>query len=88
MTTKLTLTMDKSVIEAAKRHAKEQERSLSNLIETYLRAITRDSTPNDEKEEEEVELSPIVKSLMGSVKVPESFDYKEELYKALAEKYL
>lgn len=84
MTTKLTLTMDKSVIEAAKRHAREQERSLSNLVESYLRAITSDMEPENKDEE----LTPIVKSLMGSVKLPESFDYKEELYKALAEKYL
>ncbi len=76
--------MDKSVIEAAKQHAREQDRSLSNLVETYLKAITSHSPP----EKEEIDLPPIVKSLKGSVKVPESFDYKEELYKALSEKYL
>ncbi len=85
MTTKLTLTMDKSVIEAAKRHAREQERSLSNLVESYLRAITSDTVS---KEEEEEELSPIVKSLTGSFKAPKDFDYKKELRKRLEEKYL
>ena len=40
MTTKLTLTMDKSVIERAKKYAKREERSLSNLLENYLKALT------------------------------------------------
>jgi hypothetical protein len=34
------------------------------------------------------EISPIVKSLKGMVSVPENWDDKEELYKALSEKYL
>ncbi len=36
MTTKLTLTVEKSVIERAKSHAKNSVRSLSELIENYL----------------------------------------------------
>ena len=39
MSTKLTLTIDKSVIKQAKKYAKSQGRSLSNLIEEYLIAI-------------------------------------------------
>lgn len=82
MITKLTLTIEKSVIEKAKKYAKQKERSLSDLIENYLKAIT------DEQRDEEIELTPIVKSLKGSFKAPKDFDYKEELTKALAEKYL
>ncbi len=40
MSTKLTLTLDKSVIESAKKYAKSQGRSLSNLIEDYLKAVS------------------------------------------------
>ncbi|WP_436416592.1 DUF6364 family protein [Petrimonas sp.] len=84
MTTKLTLTMDKSVIERAKKYAKREERSLSNLVENYLKALTYEK--KDKKEDEE--LSPIVKSLKGSFKAPKDFDYKKELMKRLEEKYL
>ena len=40
MITKLTLTIEKSVIEKAKKYAREKERSLSDIIENYLKAIT------------------------------------------------
>ena len=40
MITKLTLTIVKSVIEKAKKYAREKERSLSDIIENYLKAIT------------------------------------------------
>lgn len=84
MTTKLTLTMDKAVIEAAKQHAREQDRSLSNLVESYLRSITNDIVSKEEDEE----LSPIARSLKGSFKAPKDFDYKKELAKRLEKKYL
>lgn len=86
MTTKLTLTMSKSTIEKGKRYAKKQERSLSKLIESYINAITNDEVSTEEDEE----LSPIVKSLMGSFKAPKDFDfeYKKERLKRLEEKYL
>ncbi len=85
MNTKLTLTMDKSIIERAKKYARGQDRSLSNLVENYLKSITYEKT---EKKETDEEIPPKVKSLMGSVELPESFDYKEEIQKYLAEKYL
>jgi hypothetical protein len=36
MNTKLTLTIEKNVIEKAKRYAKQNSRSLSDIIEKYL----------------------------------------------------
>jgi len=81
MNTKLTLTIEKSVIEKAKSYAKDNERSLSKLIENYLKAITSEKRVNED-------ISPIVNSLRGSFKSPESFDYKKELSKGLSEKYL
>jgi predicted HicB family RNase H-like nuclease len=37
MKSKLTLTLDKDVIKKAKEYAATQERSLSNLVESYLK---------------------------------------------------
>lgn len=82
MITKLTLTIEKSVIEKAKKYAKENERSLSDIIENYLKALTEDNS------DEKFELTPLVKSLKGSFKAPDDFNYKEELAKALSEKHL
>jgi hypothetical protein len=82
MNTKLTLTMEQAVIEKAKKYAKDKERSLSNLIENYLKALTKEDRSN------EIELTPIVKSLKGSFTAPKNFDYKKELANRLSEKYL
>jgi hypothetical protein len=82
MNTKLTLTIDQTVIEKAKKYAKDKERSLSNLIENYLKALTEEDRSND------IELTPIVKSLKGSFTAPKNFDYKKELVNRLSEKYL
>jgi hypothetical protein len=82
MNVKLTLTIEQSVIEKAKRYAKSKERSLSDLIENYLRAITKDTSPNSS------ELTPIVKLLKGSFKAPQNLDYKKELTGQLSDKYL
>jgi hypothetical protein len=82
MNTKLTLTIEQSVIEKAKKYAKEKECSLSDLIETYLKAVTK------EKKTEIVRDTPIIQSLKGSFHMPNDFDYKKELTKNLSEKYL
>jgi hypothetical protein len=83
MNTKLTLTIDKAVIEQAKIYAGKQGRSLSSMIENYLKSVTT----KEEKISTDEELSPIVKSLMGSFKMPKDFDYKKEITKMRDEKY-
>lgn len=82
MNTKLTLTIEKSVIEKAKEYALKRGRSLSDIIENYLKVITLEDGRGY------FELTPIVKSLKGSFKAPEKFNYDEELKKSLAEKHL
>ena len=82
MNVKLTLTIEETVIEKAKKYAKEKERSLSNLIENYLLALTNEEASNEK------ELTPITKSLKGSFTAPKNFDYKTELSKHLSDKYL
>ena len=82
MNTKLTLTIEQSIIEKAKKYANDKGRSLSSIIENYLKAITKDEMVSD------VKLTPIVKSLKGSFKAPRNLNYKKELSKRLTEKYL
>ncbi|TXH22289.1 MAG: hypothetical protein E6Q95_02600 [Chitinophagaceae bacterium] len=84
MNTKLTLTIEQSIIEKAKQYAQKKERSLSDLIESYLKALTTEE--NTTKVEDE--LSPTLKSLKGSFKMSKNFDYKKELADRLTEKYL
>lgn len=81
MNTKLTLTIEQSIIEKAKSYAKGKGRSLSDIIENYLKAITKEQSVAED-------ISPLVSSLRGSFKSPESFDYKKELSKGLSEKYM
>ena len=82
MNTKLTLTIEQTVVERAKVYAKGKGNSLSGIIENYLKVITK------EEEKSEIEITPIVKSLKGAFKAPSDFDYKRELEKSLSEKYL
>lgn len=82
MNNKLTLTIEQTVIENAKKYAKEKKRSLSVLIENYLKTLTTEGN------QKEIELTPIVKSMKGSFSVPENFDYEKELTKRLSRKYL
>ena len=83
MNTKLTLVLEQEIIQKAKDYAKQKNRSLSNIIENYLKSLTKDETKKDA-----VKISPMVKSLRGSFKLPKDFDYKEELVKALEKKHL
>lgn len=82
MDTKLTLNIDKDVARKAKSYAKSKGRSLSDLIENYLKLLTKNTSI------EESELTPRVKSLLGSVNLPDDFDYKKEISDSLAKKYL
>lgn len=83
MNTKLTLTIEQEVIEKAKEYAKDKNRSLSDIIENYLKILTKEERAKDQKK-----LNPIVKSLRGSFKMPENMDYKKELKDRLEKKYL
>jgi len=79
--TKLTLTIEKSVIEKAKSYAKQSGRSLSDLIESYLKELT--DTP--EKIEEEV--PEAFKGLFGIVDLPASLDDKARIREIMSEKH-
>lgn len=80
MQTKLTLSLEQSIIEQAKIYAKDKGRSLSELIENYLKVVL-------EENQQKVQLSPSIKKLKGAIKLPEGFDYKKELTESLSDKY-
>ena len=80
MTTKLTLTIEDKVIVSAKKYAQKNGKSLSNLVENYLKSITT-------KEPEATKLSLQVIKLMGVIKLADDFDYKSALSNSLSKKY-
>ena len=77
MATKLTLTIEEEVISSAKKYAQKKGKSLSNLVENYLKSISS-------KEPDLNAISPKVMKLMGVIKLPEDFKYKSELGEALS----
>ena len=79
MNTKLTLNLDKDIIEQAKSYAKDNRVSLSKLIENYLNSLTS-------KIEKERNVSPLVESLTGVI--PNNLiDDKKDYRDFIAEKY-
>lgn len=85
MDAKLTLKLDKNVIENAKQYASLNKQSLSRLIESYLKAITE---KEKKIQDDDFEISPFIKSFRTGVKIPPDLDYKKEYGEYLSEKYL
>jgi len=84
MSSKLTLSIQPDIIQKAKKYAKLQGRSLSNIVEEYLKSISTSYEVNQEQE-----LSKILQELKGSVKLPAHYkSSREALEDALLEKYI
>ncbi len=81
MDSKLTLKLNADVIAKAKRYAKENNSSLSRMIEAYLLQLTNN------KPTEEIKISPFVKSLQSGVQIPNELSDKDIYRKYLKEKY-
>ncbi len=84
MDKKLTLKLDKDVIDKAKEYAASQKRSLSGIIESYLKTLISEGKAQPDSD---IGISPFVKSLRTGVKIPADYDYKKEYGDFLAEKY-
>lgn len=80
MNTKLTLNLDKHIIESAKDYAKSHRTSLSQLVENYLHALIR-------KEDKAEKVSPLVESLTGVLSNEQEDDSKRAYYEYLEKKY-
>jgi hypothetical protein len=81
MNTKLTLSIEEEIIIKAKAFAKDNGKSLSQLIENYLSALVNHSS-------QVVEEPSVLYSLKGSFKDKDLVDYKQQLKGALGKKYL
>ncbi|NTV15722.1 MAG: hypothetical protein HGA96_17625 [Desulfobulbaceae bacterium] len=80
MQAKLTLSLDKEVIEQAKEFSRRQHKSLSKMVESYLRLVAG-------KERKEEKLSPIVARLSGILPPDAADNFKEEYTGYLEKKY-
>ena len=80
MDAKLTLSLNKDIIEKAKEYAKANSISLSRLIEFYLASLVT-------KNEKETEITPLVKSLAGVMELPEDYNLKDDYADFLIQKY-
>ena len=78
MNTKLTLNLDKEIIEEAKNYAKNHRVSLSKLIENYLNSLTR-------KSKKKSTVSPLVESLTGII--PNDYNEREDYRNYIDKKY-
>jgi hypothetical protein len=80
MDTKLTLKLDKEIINRAKLYAESKKISLSKLIESYLHLLTKESSTEDN-------ISPLVESLSGVIELPKNYDDKDDYTDYLSQKY-
>lgn len=78
MNTKLTLSLNKSIIERAKKYAKSNNQSLSQIIESYLEKVTSESPELGD---------PELDSIRGIIKLPKDFNVKEESRKLRSNKH-
>ncbi len=80
MDKKLTLSLDKTIIESAKNYAKSNNISLSKLIESYLMTLTR-------QKRNSTDITPLVESLSGLLTLDKDFDVKDAYADYSIEKY-
>jgi hypothetical protein len=82
MNTKLTLTIEKEIIDIAKKYAKDKGQSLSELVENYFKLITV-----NRREIKPKQLSPRIRRLRGIIKTNEKLNHKQIITEELSKKY-
>jgi len=89
MDTKLTLKLNKNVVNKAKEYAHENNKSLSKMVESYLSILVMkiNHEVSEEKKYDDIQISPFVKSMSSGVNIPTNLDYKSEYSNYLTEKY-
>ena len=80
MTSKLTLSIEKKVIQKAKNYAYKNGKSLSKVVQHYLESIT------SEKSENIGGVNSKLEKLYGSVKIPVNLDHKKEFKRIISSK--
>ena len=81
----LTIKLNKQTIDRAKKYAVGQNRSLSRIIENYLTILTLQETSS--KEDDDIVISPFVKSISSGNSIPVDLDYKSLYSNYLINKY-
>ena len=72
MNTKLTLNIDKNIINKAKNYASNQHVSLSKLVEEYFKSLSSSS-------KDELVVTPITKELSNIIKNKTKINYKNSV---------
>jgi hypothetical protein len=83
MITKLTLTMDKAVIERAKKYAEAHNRSVSKIVEQYLEQVANSERPFNLQ----TIYAPVTESLAGLFR-DDGRPYEDLLDEARTERFL
>jgi hypothetical protein len=84
MDTKLTLKLNKDVIDQAKEYATSNKRSLSRIVEAYLKSLANQTNTSST---EEIQISPFVKSISTGAQLPVNEDLQKEYMNHLSSKY-
>ncbi|WP_420457885.1 DUF6364 family protein [Neolewinella sp.] len=84
MDKKLTLSMNSLVIDRAKQYARDNNLSLSRMIEQYLASLTK---PDAEQHEGEEPFTSLVDRLIGVIELPEMDTHKSDYADYLLQKY-
>lgn len=82
MNTKLTLSLEESLIKKAKNYAKTHNTSLSKIVERFFSNLQNDNKRKDR------DLSPVVKELSGIIDLGVQVDHKKLKESRLIKKYL
>lgn len=80
MNSKLTLKLNKNVIDSAKKYAKKRNASLSKMVEKYFMTLV-------EKKRGKKEYTPLVEELSGVINLDIEFNFKDSYSSYLSEKY-
>jgi len=81
MTTKLTLSVDKRVVQRAKLFARTHKQSLSQIVTSYLDHISRQMANADD-------IDPEVMELSDRIRLKDLPDLQDAKYQYLKEKYV
>ena len=81
MTTKLTLSVEKRVVQKAKRFAQTQRKSLSEIVTNYLDYISSQAIDVSD-------IDPEVLQASGEIALDRVPDHKDPKFRHLKEKYL
>lgn len=81
MTTKLTLSVEKAIIDKAKRYAQEHNRSLSEIVAKYLEYLAGDAATA-------IDIDPEVLDLSDEIPVEQLMDADDTKYRYLRDKYM